>query len=215
MKTEELYYQVVEWNAKYDEYHEVRLSKSKDRAMSVKLCYEREAIVDARQGNKPNHLYYFISILSADVIKAMRWKKYEQKLSEAREFFMSQYDGEFMPYCRQIVQTLSNVLEICTPKDLYDIEREEGSLRTPEENIDSWTTAWLEVKSGDDGAIWLHSLIKRGPDDAREAIVNEFVNWESLQKWLKDVNQAATACEQKLIDSCIDTFQWMLNLPED
>lgn len=70
---------------------------------------------------------------------------------------------------------------MCTPTELSDIEREEGKLRTPEENIDSWTIAWQEVKSGDDGSLWLHSLIKREPDDAREAIVNEFVNWESLQ----------------------------------
>lgn len=133
----------MEWDAKDGKCRKVVLFKSEETAFSVKHRQEMDALIDARRDNKPNHLYYFVSILSADVVRAMKQKEYEQKLSEAHEFFMSQYDGEFMPYCRQIVQTLSCVLEICTPKDLYDIEREEGSLPTPEENVDSWTTAWL------------------------------------------------------------------------
>ena len=215
METEKLYYQVMEWDAKDGECRKVALFESKEAAFSVKDRCEMDALIDARRDNRPNHLYYFVSILAADVVRAMKWKEYNQKLNEAREFFMSQYDGEFMPNCRQLVQKLAWVLEICTPTELSDIERKEGRIRIPEKSIDSWTAAWLEAKSGDDGSVWLYSLIKRGSDDTRKAIVNEFVNWESLRKWLKDVDQAATACEQKLIDSCIDAFQWMLNMPDD
>lgn len=215
MGTEEVYYQVTEWNAKTNEFREIMLSKSEDTAQSVKRSNERDAMVDARQDDKPNHRYYFVSTMSAELVMAMKRKNYEEKLNEAREFFLSQYDGDFIPCCERLIQNMVSVLNVRTSAELSALERDCGTLHTIEEQFDSWTNVWLEARFESNGAIWLQVSIKRGYDEERNAIVNEFANSESLRKWLMNVEQATKECEQKFIDCCVDHFQWMLNLPEE
>ena len=121
METEELYYQVVEWDTKDEEFREVVFLKLEEAAFSVKRRQEMDALIDARRENRPNHLYYFVCVMSAELVRAIRWKRYEEKLSEVREFFMIQYDDEFLSYCRQFVQKLLCVLDMCTFTELSDI----------------------------------------------------------------------------------------------
>ena len=215
MATEIIYYQVMEWDANNDTFHEMLLTKSEDRALTAKHRYEVDAIVDAKYDQKPNQRYYFVSTLSEELVKAIKHKRYEQKLNEAREFFMSQYDGDFLPYCQSLIKVMRVQFETHIPEEFSVMEREGETLRTSEIPFDSWTHVWLEAKFKKDGSACLHTLIKRGDDDAREAIVNEFECWESLYEWLGNEEEASKECEQKFIESCIDSFRWMLYLPEE
>lgn len=205
MAVQELYYQV--WLHRGHEtqvsvvstYKEVRLARN---SAEMRNAAERHDTCP----DLPQRFFYFVRpILAEDYRKAEQeiFLRHEQK---GREFFMAQYRGELLPYARRMVATMLHGLETMDSGLSASLKRDGGEYRGYDERYDGYSRILCSsIYSCATETICLEVAFLDG-NSKRAALLGVFQNEDELKNWLCRSDEAAQACEEKLIGICCSWY---------
>lgn len=208
-----IYYVIMRWNAEDDTFCDMEAYRSEGRALFRKGILENDEKRDMRDFKRPQKYYYFISTFDGKLLMTMQQQRYDKKTSEAREYVLSQYNGEYLSYCKSMVRSLACHLVACTASELAYMERHGSTLSTATLDYGMGINVWCEARFFSSGAVWLYVIQQSGEHDKNEKRVMKFDSWGVLAHWLEDEEQAAKTLEQGLIDICVGDYTQILQLP--
>ncbi|MBR1504274.1 MAG: hypothetical protein IJ618_10380 [Prevotella sp.] len=214
MSTGRELYMVMEWDIQKDVYHELRLFRSEGLALRWMRLQEENEHHDVVFDERERRYYYFLSTMSEEMVVKMKRDRYERKVAETREYFMSQYNGEFLPVVKNLLRSLACTLVACTSEELKQLERNWGMLHSCKVNYMPGVDMWLDVKFM--GGVYLSGVVQEERSKPRASKSKEFSSWAALEHWIQiEPEEAEKVCEEMLIELSVDRYQAMLALPTE
>lgn len=147
------------------------------------------------------HRFFFVRPIAAEDVLAKWREEILRRSKEGREFFMSQYRGEFLPYARRMVEAMLRSIKAMDSAKAFVLHEEGGWHVGYDEEYDGPTHIVCAAIYSGLKRISLEVAFVRGRDKSARMVAG-FEDEDELMAWLSCTEVAAKACEERLIDIC-------------